>query len=98
MAHTYFVYILANRPRGVLYVGVTNDVARRLAEHRAKSTPSFTARYGVTRLVHVEEYASILEARAREHSLKRWHRTWKFQLIEATNPEWRDLSADLSLA
>ncbi len=91
----YFVYILANRRRGVLYVGVTNDLARRLAEHRAKLVPGFTARYGVSVLVYVEEYASILEARAREHSLKRWQRSWKFALIEKLNPEWRDLSEDL---
>jgi putative endonuclease len=95
MPQSYFVYILTNRPRGVLYVGVTNDVGRRLAEHRAKSVPGFTERYGVSRLVHVEEYASILEARSREHSLKRWRREWKFALIEQSNPDWRDLSPDL---
>jgi putative endonuclease len=95
MVQSYFVYILTNRPRGVLYVGVTNDIGRRLAEHRAKLVTGFTARYGITMLVHFEEYASIIEARAREHSLKRWRRKWKFALIEESNPGWRDLSLDL---
>lgn len=95
MNRSFFVYILANKPRGVLYVGITNDLPRRLAEHRAKLVPSFTANYGVTCLVHMENYTSVLEARAREHSLKRWRRTWKFELIEKNNPEWRDLSDDI---
>ncbi len=95
MNQTFFVYILANRPRGVLYIGVTNDLARRLSEHRARLVPSFTSTYGVILLVHTEEYASILEARARENVLKRWRRNWKFQLIEQDNPEWRDLSDDI---
>jgi len=97
MSRSYFVYILANRPRGVLYVGVTNNVARRIFEHRAKIVPGFTSKHGVILLVHVEEYASILEARAREHSLKRWRREWKFELIEQHNPGWRDLTDDISL-
>lgn len=88
----FFVYILANRPRGVLYVGVTNDLARRMTEHRARLVPGFTMTYGVVMLVHVEQFTSILEARAREHSLKRWRRAWKFELIEATNPDWKDVS------
>jgi putative endonuclease len=95
MNQTFFVYILANRPRGVLYVGVTNNLARRLSEHRAKLAPGFTATYGVLLLVHAEEYASILEARARENVLKRWRRSWKFDLIEKDNPEWCDLSGDI---
>jgi putative endonuclease len=93
---SYFVYILTNRPRGVLYVGVTNNLSRRISEHRAKIVPGFTSKHGVIVLVRVEEYASILEARAREHSLKRWRREWKFDLIEKDNPEWRDLTSDIS--
>ena len=93
----FFVYVLANQPRGVLYVGVTSDLSRRLAEHRAKLVPGFTAAYGVTRLVYVETYASIIEARSREHSLKRWRRAWKFDLIERDNPDWRDLTDEISL-
>jgi putative endonuclease len=91
-----FVYILANRARGVLYVGVTNNLARRISEHRAKIVPGFTSEHGLILLVHAEEYAPILEARAREHALKRWRRAWKFELIEKNNPDWRDLSGDLA--
>lgn len=95
MSEGFFVYILANRPRGVLYVGVTNDLARRMTEHRARLVPGFTKTYGVVTLVHAEQFTSILEARAREHSLKRWRRAWKFELVEKTNPDWRDLSDTL---
>jgi putative endonuclease len=95
MADRYFVYILASRRNGTLYVGVTKDVARRVAEHKARLVPGFTRMYGVDRLVRVEEYASILEARMREHALKRWRRAWKISLIEKDNPHWRDLAGDL---
>jgi putative endonuclease len=71
----YFVYIVSNRRYGVLYVGVTNDLIRRISEHRQKLVPGFTKTYGVTQLVYFEEYSSIGEARAREHSMKRWRRT-----------------------
>ncbi len=97
MAACFFVYILADRPRGVLYVGVTNDIGRRIWEHKARVAPGFTSKYGVTRLVFYEEYASILEARARERSLKKWRRAWKFELVEKVNPTWSDLAADVSL-
>ncbi|HXO69976.1 MAG TPA: GIY-YIG nuclease family protein [Bradyrhizobium sp.] len=96
MPRSYFVYILANRRRGVLYVGVTSNLARRISEHRAKIVAGFASEHGLILLVHVEEYASILEARAREHALKRWRRAWKFDLIEQDNPDWCDLSGDLS--
>jgi len=95
MGKRYFVYILANRPKGVLYVGVTNDLARRIWEHRTKVVPGFTSKYGVTILVYFEEYASILEARERERVLKHWRRAWKFKLIEQLNPNWRDLYDEL---
>jgi putative endonuclease len=97
MSKRYLVYILANRPKGVLYVGVTNDLARRVWEHRSKVAKGFTSAYGVIRLVYCEEHASILEARAREHTLKRWRRAWKFKLIEDVNPTWRDLYDELIL-
>jgi putative endonuclease len=93
----FFVYVLANRARGVLYVGVTNDLVRRLQEHKARLVPGFTSSYGVLNLVYFEAYSSILEARARERSLKRWRRAWKFELIERLNPTWRDLTSDLAL-
>ncbi len=78
-----------------MYVGVTNNLSRRLAEHRTKIVPGFTASYGVTVLVHIERYDTIIEARAREHSLKRCRRSWKFDLIEKQNPNWRDLSDEI---
>ena len=88
MSHTYFVYILASRRNGTLYIGVTNDLVRRLTEHKGKLVPGFTRKYSVDKLVYFEEYASILEARARERTLKRWARAWKIELIEKTNPRW----------
>ena len=75
----------------MLYVGVTNDLARRIEQHRVKVVPGFTAKYGLMKLVYFEEFASILEARAREYSLKRWRRVWKLALVDKVNPEWRDL-------
>jgi putative endonuclease len=93
----FFVYILSNRRRGVLYIGLTNDLIRRLSEHKAKLVPGFTKRYGVVMLVYYEEYSSIFEARAREATFKRWRRAWKIQLIDEFNPDWRDLSDELAL-
>jgi putative endonuclease len=97
VAALFFVYILANRARGVLYVGVTSDLARRLTAHKAKLAPGFTKAYGIVLLVHYEEYASIIEARARERALKRWRRNWKIALIEETNPDWRDLTDKIAV-
>jgi putative endonuclease len=95
MSARFYVYILASRYRGAMYVGVTNNLGRRLGEHKAGIVPGFTTRYKVNRLVYIEEYASITDARARESVLKRWRRQWKFKLIEASNPSWRDLSDEL---
>ncbi len=78
----------------MLYVGVTNNLLRRVREHKQKIVPGFTSEYGVIRLVYFEEYPTITEARAREHSLKRWRRAWKFALVDKLNPEWRDLAED----
>ena len=80
-----------------MYLGVTNDLVRRMGAHKAKLVPGFTRKYGVNQLVYFEEYSSILEARTRERSLKRWHRAWKIELIEKMNPQWRDLTNDLAL-
>ena len=96
MAEPFFVYILANKRNGTLYVGVTNNLARRLTEHKAKLVPGFTRKYSVDLLVYFETFDSILEARAREHSLKRWRRAWKIDLIEKLNLDWRDLSSELN--
>jgi putative endonuclease len=96
MTMRFFVYILASGRNGTLYIGVTNDLARRMTAHKSKLVPGFTRKYGVDKLVYVEEYASILEARAREHSMKRWRRAWKIALIEKDNPTWRDLSGEIA--
>ncbi len=92
MAKSFFVYILASRYRGTMYVGVTSDLSRRVGEHKSGAVAGFTKRYKIDRLVYSEEYSSILDARARERVLKRWRRDWKFDLIEADNPRWLDLS------
>lgn len=95
MTMAAFVYILSSQRNGTLYVGVTNDLSRRMSEHKAGLVPGFTRQYGVDRLVYAEEYGSILDARARERSLKKWRRAWKIELIEKNNPDWRDLSSEL---
>jgi putative endonuclease len=89
---TFYVYILASQKRGTLYIGVTNDIARRLEEHRGGKAGSFTARYGVYRLVHVEQFDSVDAAISREKRLKKWPRAWKIALIEEGNPTWSDLA------
>jgi putative endonuclease len=97
MALPFFVYILASKRNGTLYVGVTNNLARRLSEHKAKLVPGFTRKYDVNLLVYFEAFDSVLEARARENSLKRWRRAWKVALIEKLNAHWRDLTEELNL-
>src|SRR5216117_2420278 len=87
---TYHVYIIASRSR-VLYTGVTNDLARRVYEHKRGLTPGFTSRYHITRLVYFEEYGDIRDAIAREKQLKGWVRSRKTRLIEQKNPTWEDL-------
>ncbi len=87
----YFVYILASARNGTLYVGVTNDLARRIHEHRTNAVPGFTARYAVHRLVWFEQYADPETAILREKRLKKWNRAWKIRLIEEKNPDWVDL-------
>jgi putative endonuclease len=96
MVERFFVYILANCPHGVLYVGVTGNLAGRITVHKAKLAPGFTKSYGVVLLVHYEEFASVIEARARERAIKRWRRDWKFALVEKTNPAWRDLAEEIA--
>lgn len=96
MARPSYVYILANRRYGVLYVGVTNNLIRRVFEHQHKLAEGFTSTHGITRLVYIEEYPSALEARARERSLKRWRRAWKLKLIDDFNPDWRDLANEIA--
>jgi putative endonuclease len=88
---SYWMYILASKPRGTLYVGVTNDLVRRIAEHRDGIVPGFTKTYNVKMLVYFEEHESLLEAIKREKQVKRWARSWKIELIRAKNADWRDL-------
>ena len=92
----YHVYLLARRRDGTLYLGVTNNLGRRIYEHREKRVRGFTARYGIDRLVWYEEYDRVDEAITREKALKKWRRAWKVALIEAMNPDWRDLYDDLN--
>ena len=93
---TYFVYMLASARNGTLYVGVTNDLARRVHEHKTKQVRGFTSRYKVDMLVWYETYNDVNEAIAREKQLKKWERRWKLALIETINPSWRDLYFDLN--
>jgi putative endonuclease len=94
---SYYVYIMASRRNGTLYIGVTNDLARRVFEHKEGVLPGFTKRYGVKLLVHVETTDDIRAAIQREKNLKKWPRAWKIALIERDNPDWRDLYGDLVL-
>jgi putative endonuclease len=87
---TYYVYIVASASR-VLYIGVTNDIQRRVEEHRKKSVPGFSSNYNTHELVHVEPFGSMRAAIAREKQLKRWIRAKKIALIELHNPHWKDL-------
>ena len=91
------VYILASQPRGTLYIGVTSNLIGRLWQHREGVTGGFTTRYKVHQLVHFERFDEMTFAIAREKQLKRWHRQWKLNLIEAANPDWRDLAVGLGL-
>lgn len=87
----YFVYILANKPKKVLYVGITDDLVKRIGEHKNNIREGFTNKYNVHRLVYYEEIEDVQVAMAREKRLKRWNRQWKIELIENDNPEWNDL-------
>ena len=92
----YWVYLLTNKPRSTLYVGVTNDLVRRVFEHREGLVKGFTARYGLKMLVYFERYHSPSAAIQREKNIKHWSRLWKLQLVESLNPQWRDLYNDIT--
>ena len=87
----YYVYILTNKPRGVLYVGVTNNLDRRVLEHKEKVLKGFATKYRLSQLVYAEEYDWVSDAIRREKQLKSWYRQWKIDLIESFNPRWIDL-------
>ena len=86
----YWVYILASRVGGTLYIGVTNDLVRRVHEHREKFSDGFSKKYDVHRLVYFEQFDDVENAIRREKRLKKWNRDWKVRLIEETNPNWID--------
>ncbi len=88
---TFYVYIITNKAKGVLYIGMTNYLARRVYKHKQKITEGFGKRYNLNKLVYVEEYDTSLDAITREKQLKNWHRDWKIELIESINPQWNDL-------
>ncbi|NVD26561.1 GIY-YIG nuclease family protein [Parasphingorhabdus flavimaris] len=88
-------YIMTNKPRGLPYIGVTSDLLKRIYQHREGIADGFTKRYNLNKLVLFEQFGTMERAILREKQLKRWHRQWKLNLIEATNPRWRDLAEDL---
>ncbi len=88
---SYFVYIITNKENGVLYIGVTNDLHRRIYEHKNKLIKGFSSKYSLDKLVYFEETGDIQSALNREKQLKKWNRSWKIELIERYNPEWKDL-------
>jgi len=92
----YWVYFLANKPRGTLYVGMTNDLVRRVYEHREHLTTGFTSRHRLRMLVYFERHDTPAAAIQREKNIKHWSRAWKLGLIEGANPQWRDLYNDIA--
>lgn len=93
----FYVYIMANKRNGTIYIGVTNNLMRRVYEHREGLVKGFTKRYGLKMIVHYEVFDSVVNAIQRETSLKRWPRKWKLELIEKSNPRWRDLYGEIGL-
>ena len=93
--NTYYIYILSNKRNGTLYIGVTNNLIKRVYEHKNKVIKGFTKKYSVHNLVYYEQTENINSAIEREKQLKKWNRKWKLELIEKFNPEWQDLYNDL---
>lgn len=96
MSRGGYTYILTNKPRGVLYTGVTSDIAARMLQHREGRGSAFAKRYGLNRLVLIEHHGTIENAIAREKALKAWRRAWKIELVEQATPEWRDLFDEIT--
>ena len=94
MSKTYYVYILTNFTNRVLYVGVTNNLFKRVSEHKHKLVVGFSSKYHLNKLVYFEKYTSVLDALNREKQLKNWRRIWKLELIQESNKEFNDLSLD----
>jgi putative endonuclease len=93
---SFYVYILASRRNGTLYIGMTDDLVRRVWEHRIGAVPGFTQKYGVKMLVWYEQHETRETAFQRERQMKKWNRAWKLQLIEQFNPTWKDLADELT--
>jgi len=91
---TFYIYLLASKRNGTLYIGLTNELERRIFEHKNNVSSSFTSKYKVHQLVYFEEYETYEQAFTRERQMKKWKRDWKIQLIEKENPLWKDLSSD----
>jgi putative endonuclease len=94
--HGFWVYILASKPFGTTYIGVTNDLVRRVFEHREGLADGFTKKHGVKLLVYYERYDTAVAAIEREKNIKHWSRAWKLDLIKSMNPEWRDLFEEIA--
>jgi putative endonuclease len=92
MPKQYYVYILTNKPRGTLYIGITGNIAKRIYEHKNKIIDGFSKKYDLNKLVYCESCDDVNAAIAREKMLKKWNRIWKIELIEQLNPAWDDLS------
>jgi putative endonuclease len=92
---SYFVYILASKKNGTLYIGVTDNLVKRVWQHKNKVTEGFTYYYDVDKLVYFEETPDVLSAITREKQLKKWNRAWKIRLIEERNPDWKDLYTNI---
>jgi len=97
LTRNYFVYLLASRRNGTLYVGVTNDLIRRVCQHKQGLVEGFTKKYGVKMLVWYEQTESLESAILREKQIKKWNRDWKIELIRASNPQWRDLYEEIAM-
>lgn len=96
LTRSYYVYLLASRRRGTLYVGVTNELRKRVWQHKQDLVEGFTKKYGVKILVWYEQTESIESAIVREKQIKKWNRDWKVELIEKNNPQWKDLYEDIA--
>lgn len=95
MDKTYYIYILASRRNGTLYIGITSNLIKRIWEHKHKVVEGFTKKYSVDKLVYFEQYLDPENAIKREKRLKKYNRRWKLELIEKENPQWKDLYEDL---
>lgn len=92
--HQYYVYILSNKKHGTLYIGLTNNLERRMFEHKHKLIDGFTKKYGIDKLMYFETFQYINDAIKREKNMKKWKRQWKIELIEEDNKFWKDLAID----